>query len=132
MIPRHIGLTQSAFPPGQIQAVTFNSQIALSAGGKGGTYNGYNVARMRQRKLTREQMAAVGALLSKRTATWEVWADVLALATAVGDAPLPPPAPKISDQIIDSSSVLWIVKHVFDPLPTQPQAYVMLCWLGVP
>ena len=62
----------------------------------------------------------------------EVWADVLALATAVGDAPLPPPAPKISDQIIDSSSVLWIVKHVFDPLPTQPQAYVMLCWLGVP
>lgn len=90
------------------QAVTFKSK---KAGATAATYDAYTVTAYRKR-LTKDQIEAVGLLASSRFRVWQLWLECLENATPVSPAALPASLPKIGDMVTDTDSASWVVEKV--------------------
>lgn len=89
--------------------VTLNSRQATNQA----SFLGYQIPRARQKTFNKSEASP---MLAARTETWQIWQDAMDAATPVPPAALPVPAPKVSDQIIDLTGNVWIIKSVENTL----------------
>lgn len=88
------------------EAVTLKSR---KAGGSQASFHAYELPRAKRKRLTKTQVQAFGAYLASAWRVWQFWADSIAEAVPVGDAPSPCPDPKVGDQVQGGDGVTWVV-----------------------